>query len=436
MGKKTKIKLDKGTVYQKEEGGIYYYRYQVNGERKCVSLKTANQEDAIKEAKKYLPIVQATNTEVISAHVKVARNLVKQTQKLRLCDAFAVYEKHPNRATPATRHEEISYGTTFQEFIQFAGPAKLMSDITPEIAEAFSAYLKTTGISVSTHNRKIVRVRRIFTTLKDYYQAENPFASPLLRRKPREEQGSTVRRLAFTKEQEETIRNILNDNDFKIKNKNEIKVIYYIGMYTGQRLKDCVLLQWQNVDFENNRISVKQFKTGKDVVIPIAAPLLQVLREALSWKKDGYVSPEEAKRYMKKDANGKVIGDNYVNSDIMRVINKAGFERNMAVPGRKRKMTVYGFHSLRHSFATFCANAGIPKAVVVSILGADSEIIDHFYTHVGEEAQIRALEAVTGETHFSHESESKRIQQVLDFIDGFAEPSPEIIRIKQLLTKN
>ena len=46
-----KIKLDLGTVYQKEEGGIYYFRYQVNGARKAISLKTRNQKEALKCAK-------------------------------------------------------------------------------------------------------------------------------------------------------------------------------------------------------------------------------------------------------------------------------------------------------------------------------------------------------------------------------------------------
>ena len=49
MGKKCKVKLDVGTVYQKEEGGTYYFRYQVQHERKCVSLKTSNQEYAPSE---------------------------------------------------------------------------------------------------------------------------------------------------------------------------------------------------------------------------------------------------------------------------------------------------------------------------------------------------------------------------------------------------
>lgn len=32
----------------------------------------------------------------------------------------------------------------------------------------------------------------------------------------------------------------LDNPKFKVKNKEEIKVIYYLGLYTGQRLKDCV----------------------------------------------------------------------------------------------------------------------------------------------------------------------------------------------------
>ena len=43
-----KIKLKTGTVYQKEQNGIYYFRYQVNGARKAISLKTRNKQQAIK----------------------------------------------------------------------------------------------------------------------------------------------------------------------------------------------------------------------------------------------------------------------------------------------------------------------------------------------------------------------------------------------------
>ena len=45
------IKLETGTVYQTEKGGTYYFRYQVNKERKCVSLRTRNQEDIMRDTR-------------------------------------------------------------------------------------------------------------------------------------------------------------------------------------------------------------------------------------------------------------------------------------------------------------------------------------------------------------------------------------------------
>ena len=65
-----RIKLENGTVYQTSKGGNYYFRYQINGERKCVSLNTDNQAEALQKAKALLPTVQATSVEVIASHVK------------------------------------------------------------------------------------------------------------------------------------------------------------------------------------------------------------------------------------------------------------------------------------------------------------------------------------------------------------------------------
>ena len=85
-----------------------------------------------------------------------------------------------------------------------------------------------------------------------------------------------------------------------------------------------------------------------------------------------------------------------LNIDVLRVVRWIGLEPSVTVPGRDKKVTIYGFHSLRHSFASYCAEAGVPQATVVSILGADSEIVTKYYTHVGNEAQQQAIAAVSG----------------------------------------
>ncbi|MDD4817796.1 MAG: hypothetical protein PHI85_07490 [Victivallaceae bacterium] len=48
---KQKLKLPVGTIYQKEIHGTFYFRYQLNGHRKAVSLKTNDLDAAEREAK-------------------------------------------------------------------------------------------------------------------------------------------------------------------------------------------------------------------------------------------------------------------------------------------------------------------------------------------------------------------------------------------------
>ena len=162
-----RIKLETGTVYQTSKGGNYYFRYQINGERKCVSLKTANQEEALRKAKALLPTVQATELEVIASHVKVARKLAAKVKTLPLSQVWEVYSQHPQRAVPSTVREHLLYKSTLEDFIRFVGKsATNFAQISETHTMAFADHLRTLQISVSTHNRKIIRLRKIFTTLQ------------------------------------------------------------------------------------------------------------------------------------------------------------------------------------------------------------------------------------------------------------------------------
>ena len=427
-----KVKLETGTVYQKKENGTYYFRYQLNGQRKAVSLKTKNQKEAIKKAKEFVPVVKATTTEMISAHVKHARGLESKKRHLPLTGIWDVYSKHPDRATPATVHEQQSYKSTLQEFIKFVDNDSFgVADITPEITDEFAQHMRGKDYAVDTHNRKIRRLKKIFEVLDKYRTQNNPFTAKSLFRKEREERHYTVRRLSFTKEQEQEILKVLDDDSKEVKNKPEIKVVFYLGMFTGQRLKDCALLQWNKIDMKRRRIEVKQFKTGKEVSIPIAPQLYNILEEAKTWKTNHYVCPNVAKRYNGIDKNGKNIGSNLIGVDVLRVIRWIGVETSVAVPGRKKKVTVYGFHSLRHSFASHCAEAGVPKAVVLSILGANSEIVDKHYTHIGEEAQEKAIESVFGQANSI--SDRERIEQALALIDSWKKKTKQTLEIENIL---
>ncbi|MDY0176513.1 MAG: hypothetical protein RBT25_06400, partial [Lentisphaeria bacterium] len=77
------------------------------------------------------------------------------------------------------------------------------------------------------------------------------------------------------------------------------------------------------------------------------------------------------------------------------------------------------------------AEAGVPKAVVLSILGADSEVVDKYYTHVGEEAQHKAMIAIAGDIGVL--SPQDKIDRVLEYLDTLP-PTEETAKIRKLLT--
>ncbi len=414
-----------GTLRQRTRNGYYSYRLNVsNGTRREFALQTRDYEEALQKASELDSVWLAPIQGIVQNQISITQNVPPPELDASFDEAWEIYTMHPNRATPHTVEEQIGYRRTFREFANFASgiltknvrhPAMSIRAVTPELCEEFAVYLKSTHLAVDTHNRKLRRLRTVFDCLKDYYEGENPFRVKVLWRSEREERGTVVHRQAFTKEQEEQLLAVLSDSDprHRLMNKEEIRIVYIIGMFTGQRLKDCVLLQWQNIDMKNQRIWVKQFKTGKEVTIPIAPELYEALLEAEKWKCNQYVIPKCAARYNITDAQGKNTGNNLIDIDVLRVIRWIGLVPSVSIPGRKRKMTIYGFHSLRHSFASFCAEAGVPKAVLLSILGANSEIVDKYYTHVSEESQRKAIAAISNRTDNTTQEKIDRVLKLL-----------------------
>ena len=57
MASKT-IRLSTGSIFPKGPGKIYFYRYQVDGHLKTVSLQTANRAEALRKAEEFIPIIK------------------------------------------------------------------------------------------------------------------------------------------------------------------------------------------------------------------------------------------------------------------------------------------------------------------------------------------------------------------------------------------
>ena len=182
-----------------------------------------------------------------------------------------------------------------------------------------------------------------------------------------------------------------DDPKLYLMHKEEMRVMFNLGAWTGLRLIDCALMEWSSIDFKRNFIHCIPHKTKKvqrTVTIPIHSSLRQELDIAFQWRKNEFILPEIAERY-KRNPHG-------VQGDTSKVFKYIGLEINKKVKGvrRLRKVNIYGFHSFRHSFVSFCAKAGVPLPVVQSIVGHGNPAITRHYIHIGEESVKQAISAL------------------------------------------
>ncbi len=189
----------------------------------------------------------------------------------------------------------------------------------------------------------------------------------------------------------------------------EMRVLFAVGIYTGLRLGDAVNLSWGAVDLVRGFIQWTPHKTAKHgtvVRIPLFPALASILAETPAKERRGLVLPGLAAEYngtVETDADGNKIRKRghpqYTAERVRKVFEAAGIE-TQGRAGRmnpksqtERKAVEVGFHSLRHTFVSLCANAGVPLHIVQAIVGHTNAAMTAHYFHVSDDA-LRGAVAV------------------------------------------
>ncbi|XHR27369.1 MAG: tyrosine-type recombinase/integrase [Chthoniobacteraceae bacterium] len=149
------------------------------------------------------------------------------------------------------------------------------------------------------------------------------------------------------------------------------------GYYTGLRLGDIIGLRWEAIDLGTGLLKVRTAKTGKTVVIPLAPELAE-------WFK------AQPRAIGKAPVFPSLIGQagpgrNGLSMQFKRLMETSGIhgrvtrERREHSAGRTRSSL--SFHSLRHSFNSALANAGVAQELRQRLTGHASAAMNDRYTH-------------------------------------------------------
>jgi integrase len=300
--------------------------------------------------------------------------IVRATVRSRVANWL---ETKKHEVAPATLY---FYQNSLGKFLDFLGPRadQPMSEIRKRDIITFRNGL-VTHVAAKTVNHDLKAVKSFFKSARtDDVIPEDPAISV----KGVQQRAASAKKRAFTMDELRTVLKIADP---------EWKSMILFGLYTGQRLADVATLRWSNMDLVKGEIRFTTRKTGKAMILPIARPLRQYL-EALqpSLDLDAPLHPR-AGGIVKRQGKSGGLSRRFI-----ELLAKAGLRERQSHRSRdigrssRRDAGELSFHSLRRTATTLLHEAGVPAAVVQSLIGHDSEEMHQLYIAVGKDALASA----------------------------------------------
>jgi integrase len=160
------------------------------------------------------------------------------------------------------------------------------------------------------------------------------------------------------------------------------------GYYTGARLGDLARLKWESIDPAERSITFIQKKTGAKIKVPIHVELLDYFLSRS-------VPDDGRKPLFPQLCNMPGPGKSGLSMSFKRLMARAGIEDGIARQKKGeagRNVSRLSFHSLRHSFTSALANAGVPAELRQKLTGHADDKSHAIYTHHEFETIRGALE--------------------------------------------
>lgn len=383
MGKNLKGKeLGKGISQRKDKA--YTARF-TNKDGKRIEFRCKT----VAEARAKLKQAIYDDENDISSGVSTEKSM---TLDMFFDDWINIYKKYEIK--PSTMYEyKNSYNGRIKKYLG----EKEIDKITELDIRKYISLLENAGLKSSTIERLLALLKEILVSAVRYkIIAENPAKYVKIKKIDNISDKEDVRHKVLTEEEVKIFLEYCKGHHYEN--------LFIVILNTGMRIGEISALRVSDIDFNKRTINVNKtlHYFGKDKgmlttestpktrssqrIIPMNETCYNALKNQLELKKD-FPQSRIFKRNQDREkfedivffTTGNTSPDRYINVAINIIVKKIRKETGMYFPK-------FSAHSLRHTFATRCFNAGIPPKVVQSLLGHSrlSMTMD-IYTHVTEE---------------------------------------------------
>lgn len=273
-----------------------------------------------------------------------------------------------------SRNTIIAYAADLKSFTTFASarlaPPLGPADIGKLVIRAFIADQRRRGLSIATIQRRVYCLRSFWAFLIDsgIEARESPLEGIRLPRKehrvaPFLDEGEMVAMLEATGNRRSALQQVRD------------RAVLATFLFAGLRRGELLNLRLQDLRLSDGLLVVHLGKGNRTRVVPLAAPLREVLREWLEAR------PEcDHDRVFCNRQRGP-LGRNALSHLFARAKRDAGIERE--------DVTV---HTLRHSFACALLKGGTDVVSIQHLMGHASLETTALYLHVSGEELRGAVE--------------------------------------------
>ena len=207
--------------------------------------------------------------------------------------------------------------------------------------------------------------------------------------------GESKEKMIYTIEEVTEFLKLLEDEPLKY------RVFFNLAVFSGFRRGELLGLEWKDVDFENNLISVRRTScyTAKQ---GIYTDTIKTKRSQRTIKFPASVMELLKKFKAEQDELAQQVGDKWIDSDRL-FVKWNGEPMNNNTPYfwlnefcEKHGLPFYGLHSFRHLFASMLVNEGVDIVTVSGALGHSTvSTTSNIYCHLLENSQAKVSEAIT-----------------------------------------
>ena len=262
---------------------------------------------------------------------------------------------------------------TLRKFSCYLGGKQVAANrVTPEMMRGFQTFLlEKIG---NSHNTMVENVKILASLLEEAGIKDNP-----------------CHHLSLTREQ--TRRNYLLEDEIermmalRLRSESEMAAardIFFVECRTGLRISDLLQLRW--CDYDGSYIRIRMQKTHKEVEIPVATAVAQVLaryRTIFSHEQD-HVFPFLQDFQPATDgfsvSRSLVYATSRINLQLKKMAVRAGINKSLST------------HMGRHTFATLLLDKGATIYEIKELLGHQDVKVTQVYAHLLERRKRELVE--------------------------------------------